>query len=54
MTVAGTGNWETYRQKPLGQLELAAGKHELIVRPDGPLRGPLVDLKAVRLTPVKK
>jgi putative membrane-bound dehydrogenase-like protein len=54
MTVAGTGNWDTYRQKPLGQLELAAGRHELVVRPDGPLRGPLVDLKAVRLTPVKK
>jgi len=54
MTVAGAGNWDTYRQKSIGQFELPAGQHALVVRPDGPLRGPLVDLKAVRLTPVKK
>ena len=52
--VAGTGNWDTYRQKSIGQLKLSAGKHALVVRPDGPLRGPLVDLKAVRLTPVSQ
>ncbi|HEV7223783.1 MAG TPA: PVC-type heme-binding CxxCH protein [Pirellulales bacterium] len=52
--VTGTGNWDTYRQKPLGRLELPAGKHELVVRPEGPLRGPLIDLKAVRLVPGKK
>src|SRR6185437_9592308 len=52
--VTGTGNWDTYRQKSLGRLELPAGKHELVVRPEGPLNGPLIDLKAVRLVPEKK
>ncbi|HVX15569.1 MAG TPA: PVC-type heme-binding CxxCH protein [Pirellulales bacterium] len=51
--VAGTGNWDTYRQMQLGAVELAVGVHQLIVRPDGGLRGPLLDLKAVRLRPVK-
>jgi putative membrane-bound dehydrogenase-like protein len=51
--VPGTGNWDTYRQLPLGHVELAAGKQQLIVRPDGVLHGPLIDLKSVRLRPVQ-
>ena len=51
--VPGTGNWDTYRPLAVGPLELTAGKHELVVHPDGPLHGPLLDLKAVRLVPVK-
>ena len=51
--VPGTGNWDTYRQLQLGQVELSAGRHELIVHADGRLRGPLLDLKSVRLRPVK-
>jgi putative heme-binding domain-containing protein len=49
--VPGTGNWDTYRQLSLGQVELTPGMVQLIVRADGPLRGPLIDLKAVRLRP---
>jgi putative membrane-bound dehydrogenase-like protein len=51
--VPGTGNWDSYRQLPLGQVELAAGVQPLVVRPDGRLGGPLIDLKSVRLRPVK-
>ncbi|HJT33963.1 MAG TPA: PVC-type heme-binding CxxCH protein, partial [Pirellulales bacterium] len=52
-TVPGTGNWDTYRQLGLGQVELSAGNTQLTVRPEGPLNRPLIDLKAVRLRPVK-
>jgi putative membrane-bound dehydrogenase-like protein len=51
--VPGTGNWDTYRQLQIGTVELPSGEHQLTVRPDGPPRGPLIDLKAVRLRPVK-
>ncbi|HWB09938.1 MAG TPA: PVC-type heme-binding CxxCH protein [Pirellulales bacterium] len=51
--VPGTGNWDSYRQLQLGQVELAAGVQPLVVRPDGRLAGPLIDLKSVRLRPVK-
>jgi putative heme-binding domain-containing protein len=51
--VPGTGNWDSYRQLQLGQVELATGVQPLVVRPDGRLAGPLIDLKSVRLHPVK-
>jgi putative membrane-bound dehydrogenase-like protein len=51
--VPGTGNWDSYRQLQLGQVELAAGVQPLVVGPDGRLAGPLIDLKSVRLRPVK-
>ncbi|HEX7377391.1 MAG TPA: PVC-type heme-binding CxxCH protein [Pirellulales bacterium] len=51
--VSGTGNWDTYRQLRLGRVELAAGAQQLVVRPEGVLRGALIDLKSVRLQPVK-
>ncbi|HEV3004983.1 MAG TPA: c-type cytochrome, partial [Pirellulales bacterium] len=51
--VAGSGNWDTYRQLQLGQVELPSGVQQLVVRPDGRLHGPLIDLKSVRLRPVK-
>jgi putative membrane-bound dehydrogenase-like protein len=51
--IAGTGNWDTYRTLQLGQVELPSGVQQLLVRPDGRLHGPLMDLKSVRLRPVK-
>lgn len=51
--VPGTGNWDTYRQLQIGVVELTAGIHEVIVRPDERLHGPLIDLKSVRLRPLK-
>lgn len=52
--VAGTGNWEAYRSERLGQMTLAAGRYELIVRGDGKPKGALMDLRSVRLRPAKK
>jgi len=49
--VLGTGNWDTYRQMRIGKVELAAGKQQLTIRPDGPPRGAVIDLKSVRLQP---
>ena len=46
--VAGTGpDWSTYRVADLGAVELPAGESRLEVRPDGEIRGALMDLKAV-------
>lgn len=50
-TVAGTGGWDQYRQVKLGRVALPAGEHQLVVRPDGPLRQALMDLRTLKLTP---
>jgi hypothetical protein len=53
MKVEGTGTWDEYRGKEIGRLTLAAGRNELLVRSDGPIKGALLDLRSVRLVPVK-
>jgi len=37
----------------VGEIELSAGNVRLTFRPAGPVRGALLDLKEVRLIPVK-
>jgi putative membrane-bound dehydrogenase-like protein len=49
--VAGTGGWDRYRQKKVGTLTLPAGTVRLTFRPDGPVRGALLDLRGVHLVP---
>lgn len=50
--VKGTGgDWSTYRQIKLGTVQLSAGQQRVTVRPDGPIRNALLDLRAVALTP---
>ena len=49
----GTGTWDDYRGLTLGTVKLAAGQGELLVRSDGPIKGALLDLRGVRLVPVK-
>ena len=49
--VAGTGGWDRYRRVKVGTVALAAGPRALTVRPDGPPRGALLDLRAVYLVP---
>jgi hypothetical protein len=51
--VTGTGTWDEYRGLNLGTVTLAAGQGDLVVRPDGPIKGALLDLRGVRLVPVK-
>jgi putative heme-binding domain-containing protein len=53
MKVEGTGTWDDYRWQEVGEIELAQGEHELVVRSSGPIRRALIDLREVRLSPVK-
>jgi putative heme-binding domain-containing protein len=50
--VAGTGNWDTYKKAKVGEIELHAGKQQVVFRPAGKLKEFLIDLKFVRLVPV--
>ena len=49
--VGGTGSWSNYRPLFVRELSLPAGTHRLEIRPDGPIRGALLDLRAITLTP---
>jgi putative membrane-bound dehydrogenase-like protein len=52
-TVAGTGNWDTYKQLRIGTLMFAAGQHRLIIRSAGKPTGAMIDLRGIRITPFK-
>ena len=49
--VSGTGGWENYRWKGVGEIELPAGEVELTLRADGPLNGYLGDFRTIILVP---
>jgi len=51
--VKGTGTWDNYRQDQIGEVTLSAGPQQLTLRSAGPIRKYLVDLRAVKLVPVK-
>jgi hypothetical protein len=51
--VKGTGTWDDYRQDPIGEVTLSAGPQQLMLRSAGPIRKYLMDLRAVKLVPVK-
>jgi putative membrane-bound dehydrogenase-like protein len=51
--VAGTGNWDTYKQQRVGMVTLPVGPHRLVFRPAAAVTGSLIDLRGVRLTPAK-
>ena len=51
--VEGTGSWDNYRGKEIGTLDLPAGEVEMVVRSEGAIRGALLDLRSIRLIPVK-
>ncbi len=50
-TVASTGSWSEYRRVTLGTIHLNAGRQRILVRPAGPLRAPLMDLRALHWKP---
>jgi hypothetical protein len=52
--VETTANWEDYKQAKIGELKLAAGESRLTAHALPPLKGYLMDLRAIRLVPVKK
>jgi putative membrane-bound dehydrogenase-like protein len=51
--VAGTGSWDRYQQVSVGTLALEAGERTVTMRPDGKINGALIDLRGIRLAPVK-
>ncbi|HUE70220.1 MAG TPA: PVC-type heme-binding CxxCH protein, partial [Pirellulaceae bacterium] len=53
-TAEATGSWDNYRGKNIGTVKLPVGITELVVRPNGPIRSALMDLRSIRLVPVKK
>jgi putative membrane-bound dehydrogenase-like protein len=52
--VAGTGSWDKYRQAKVGTLALAAGQQQVAMRPAGKVNGAMIDLRAIRLVPVRE
>jgi putative heme-binding domain-containing protein len=50
--VESTGNWNTYRLARVGEISLPAGKQRIVMQPAVKPQGAMVDLKAIRLTPV--
>jgi hypothetical protein len=51
--VDGTGNWDQYRGKTLGTVELPAGMVEVVVHPQGRIQGAVLDLRTIRLARVE-
>jgi hypothetical protein len=49
--VAGTGGWDRYRLRKVGTLTLDKGTRRLVLRPDGPPREALLDLRGIHLLP---
>lgn len=50
--VSSTGGWDRYRQFKIGTSVLSPGQRTVVVRPAGPVREALFDLREVRVVPV--
>src|SRR5262249_20252161 len=51
--VKGTGTWDDYRQEKIGEVALCAGRQQLVFRSVGRIRTFLIDLKGIKLVPVR-
>jgi peptidoglycan/xylan/chitin deacetylase (PgdA/CDA1 family) len=52
--VGKTGSWETFKSVKIGRIQLPAGQQKMVFRPGSDFgEGALLDLRAVRLVPVK-
>jgi putative membrane-bound dehydrogenase-like protein len=49
--VHATGGWDRYRQEKIGRVTVAAGSGRLTFRPDGGVRGALLDLRGIHFVP---
>jgi len=49
--VASTGAWSKYQAVKVGTVKLPAGDGRIVVRPAGPLKGALFDLRTMTLVP---
>jgi putative membrane-bound dehydrogenase-like protein len=48
-----TGGWGRWQKKQFGRLQLAAGRHQITLRPGGPIKGELSDLREIHLVPAE-
>lgn len=53
-TVKSTGSWDTYRQAKVGEIVLAAGRQQVTFRSAGRIFHPLIDLKSIKLMPLRE
>jgi hypothetical protein len=51
--VASTGSWDNYKQAQVGILALEAGRRRLVMRSSGAIKVALIDLRKIRLIPLK-
>jgi len=51
--VASTGSWDVYRQAKVGEIVLPAGRQRLTFRSARRIFNPLIDLKSIKLVPLK-
>jgi putative membrane-bound dehydrogenase-like protein len=51
--VESTGSWETFKTAQLGELDLSGGDTNFVVRSVGKVEKALLDLRSIRLVPVK-
>jgi hypothetical protein len=51
--IESTKRWDTFRIKQVGQIELAAGRQKVTLKPNGKFQHALMDLRELRLTPGK-
>jgi hypothetical protein len=49
--IESSGSWDNYRQAKIGTIELPAGTFQLSAQAAQPLKGYLMDLKEITLTP---
>ena len=52
--VASTGSWETFTTEALSTVALSAADNQVVVRSKGPVKGALLDLKAIRFIPIEQ
>ena len=53
-TVGSTGDWDTYKQAQVGEITLSAGQQRLTFRSARKISAALIDLRSVKLVPVKE
>lgn len=51
--VQSSGGYDAFREDECGTIELRSGLNRVVMRPDGPLRRELADVRALRLVPVQ-
>jgi hypothetical protein len=51
--VRATGTWRDFQTEELGRIHLSQGKNVLVVWPKAKSRGAVMNLREIRLTPVK-